>query len=142
MSTNDSWTVYARLQNLLQKSVRVSNFSLALEETLSVLIESIAGGREISEIQIDNLIKNRSAKYRQRRKYNEIATPPYLGDGQRSLNARIELRERLGRCSTRDQSIMIAIGRGVTTREIALASLTPEGTIKTRFRRGRLKFAA
>ena len=141
MSTNDPWAAYARLQEIL-KFARVSNRSWAIEETMNVLIEEIAAGREVSELQIENLVNNRSAKYRRRQQRHEIATALHFDDGERSLNARIELNSRLKRCSTRDQSILIAIGAGVTTREVALARVAPEGTIKTWVRRARVKFAA
>jgi DNA-binding NarL/FixJ family response regulator len=142
MSTNDPWAAYARLQNLL-KLAPVSDRSWAIEEAMNVLIETIIEGREVSEIQIEDLVNNRTAKYRRRRQHHYEATAaPNFGDAACSLDAGIELRSRLKRCSTRDQSILIAIGRGATTREIALARATPEGTIKTWVRRARIKFAA
>jgi hypothetical protein len=134
MSTNYSWAAYARLQGML-KLERVSDRGWAIEEAMNFLIEEIAEGRDVSELQIENLVSNRSAKYRRRRQHDEAATASRFGDGERSLSARIELQSRLKRCSARDQSLLIAIGGGITTREIALASVTPEGTIKTWVRR-------
>jgi hypothetical protein len=138
MSANDRWAAYTRLQEIL-KLARVSNRSWAIEETLNVMIEEIAANREVSELQIVN---NRWAKYRRRQQRRETAAALHFDDGERSLNARIELNSRLKRCSTRDQSILIAIGAGVTTREIALSRVAPAGTIKTWARRARVKFAA
>src|SRR6266851_9364770 len=113
MSTNDPWAAYARLQEIL-KFARVSDRCWAVEETMNVLIEAIVGGREVSEIQIGDLVNNRSAKYRRRRQHDEAAAASHFGDGERSLHARIELQSRLERCSTRDQSILMAIGDGMT----------------------------
>ena len=141
MSTNDPWAAYGRLQEMLRLA-RVSNRSWAIEDTLNVMIEEIAAGSEVSELQIENLLNNRAAKYRRRQQRCETDIALHFDDGERSLNARIELNSRLKRCSTRDQSILIAIGAGVTTREIALARVAPEGTIKTWVRRARVKFAA
>jgi DNA-directed RNA polymerase specialized sigma24 family protein len=140
MSITDPWAAYARLQGML-KLARVSDRGWALEETMNALIDEISEGREVTEIQIENLVTNRSAKYRHRRQYDQFTAPDVV-DGARSLDARVELHSRLKRCSIRDQSILIAIGGGVTTREIALGYVTPEGTVKTWVHRARMKFAA
>jgi hypothetical protein len=141
MNADDLWAAYTRLQEILD-STRISDRYWAIEETMNIVLGAIAEDRELSPIQIDNLISNRSAKYRRRRRYQDEPAAPVFSDGSGSAEASIELRSRLSRCSVRDQSILIAIGHGVTTREMALGYVVPEGTIKTWVRRARLKFAA
>jgi hypothetical protein len=141
MSTDLPWAAYARLQKIL-KTAPVSDRCWAIEETMNVLVERIAVGGEVSEIQIENLIKNRSSKHRRRRQQDHLATAAGIGDEARLRDAPIELNSRLKRCSARDQRILLAIGSGVTTREIGVAYATPEGTIKTWVRRARITFAA
>jgi hypothetical protein len=143
MSTDDpwAWAAYGRLQRMLER-VSVSDRGWAIEETMNLLIEEIAEGREVSEIQIGNLLTNRSAKHRRRRRYDHVSTFAGSGSEAHSGDACIELQSRLKRCSARDQSILIAIGHGITTREIGLAYARPEGTIKTWVHRARIKFGA
>ena len=152
MDTDDPWAAYTRLQNMLQ-SPWISDRTWAVEETANVVLEELARGRELSAIQVENLISNRAAKHRQHRQHDRAdaarhfvdfhadAARRFVDQGPSPL-AGIELQSRLKRCFPRDQSVLVAIGSGLTTREIALAWAKPEGTIKTWVRRARAQFTA
>jgi DNA-directed RNA polymerase specialized sigma24 family protein len=106
------------------------------------VLRCIETGQPITSVQIEDLISNRAAKYRARRRIIATNVIETLPQEETSRNASIELRSRLSRCNQRERAILVAVGGGASTKELCRTFAAPAGTVKTWVRRARLKFAA
>jgi DNA-binding NarL/FixJ family response regulator len=139
MNTEDPWALYLRLQSMARHA-SATDRGWALDEALAFVIEEIAAGRRASDAQIDNILLNRAAKHRRRRRL--VVKMPQPGCTIGPAEACLELADRLQRCAPRDQLILKALASGFTVEEVAAQYRVPTGTIKTWAHRARMKFAA
>ena len=139
MNADDPWAPYMRLQNMARHA-SATDRGWALDETLAFLIDEIAAGRQASEAQINNILTNRAAKHRGRRRLMAKMRLPECTVAP--AEARLEIDDRMRRCAPRDQLILMALACGSTVEEVAAKHRGPAGTIKTWAYRARLKFAA
>jgi DNA-binding NarL/FixJ family response regulator len=138
MHADDLWAPYLRLQQMARHSKTTDN-GWAIDEALDFAIEEIAAGRRPSDTQIKNVLSNRAAKYRNRRR---ITATRYLPQRVApSTDARIDVGERLKLCSSRDRQILTSLASGFSVKELATEHEVPTGTIKTWAHRARIKIA-
>ena len=143
MNSYDCWADYAHIQCKADSST-LSPQTWAIDETLDAILDEIERGQAPSRQQIDNLILNRSAKYRRRRilldRHGESF--PTFASNHRRLEARYYLNQCRQHCGELEWDMLLAIGMGYTYGEIAVKEGVPEATIKTRVRRLRLRLEA
>ena len=143
MNSPDCWADYAHIQRKADFPT-LSPQTWAIDETLDAILDEIERGKVSSRQQIDNLITNRSTKYRRRRvlldRHSEVF--PVFVSNDRRLEARYYLNQCRQHCTAREWGILLAIDKGCTYREVAVMEGVPEATIKTWVRRLRLRLVA
>ena len=143
MNSSDCWADYAHIQRKAD-SPTLSPQTWAIDETLDVILDEIERGKAPSRQQIDNLITNRSTKYRRRGFLLDRNGDVLLNfaSNDRRLEARYYLNHCRRLCSAQEWGMLLSIDKGYTYGEIAVKEGVPEATIKTRVRRLRLRLEA
>ena len=142
---DDPWAEYARLQQFADSSV-LNAKAWGLDEALEAILDKIEAGKTVSPRQAENLLTNRAAKHRHRRKILSenalvLAIDNVAHEESRVL-ARCRLSQFIGCCSERERQVLLSICFGETYADLASAHGVPESTIKTWVRRARLRLAA
>lgn len=138
MDADNTWALYLRLQTMALNAPE-NDYGWALDEALNFVIEEIAAGRRASERKIKNILTNRAAKYRRRRRL--ITRMRWPDCTKPSVEARLEMNDQLRHCTPRDQQILMALAEGFTVEEVATEHKVPKGTIKSWAHRARRKIA-
>jgi DNA-directed RNA polymerase specialized sigma24 family protein len=134
---------YARISKIENYS-RISNRTWAASETLDAILDAVERKNTITSAQINNLMTNRKAKFRNRRQL-EVSDTHLLTravDETNRLIARAELNHHEQRCTRKEWCILIAVGYGSTYDEIGAVHGVPGNTAKTWAHRAKLKLAA
>ena len=99
---DDPWAEYARLQQFADSSV-LNAKAWGLDEALEAILDKIEAGKTVSPRQAENLLTNRAAKHRHRRKILSenalvLAIDNVAHEESRVL-ARCRLSQFIGCCS-------------------------------------------
>ena len=139
--TNNAWAQYARIQRLAAPST-LNDKAWGIDDALEGILDRIQKGQTVSSNQADNLVTNRTTKYRHRRTTLLPLILPLFVNGQtENVEGRSLARCYLGRCpsqcSPHEWRILLSLGDGETYREIADRHGVPDSTVKTCVRRVR-----
>ena len=144
MTDDDRWAEYARLQQIADSSV-LSGQTWAAEEGLDTILDKIEQRQAVTARQADNLLINRAAKRRHRRRL--LARQAHLfADTAANENARLDARSELdrhrSRCTAREWRVLVSVGVGDDFSSIATIEHVPVSTVKTWVRRVRARLLA
>jgi len=144
MRDDGPWADYFRLQRLAESRV-LSDQYWAIDEALEVVLDEIDGEHAIAERRTANLLANRAAKHRHRRRLlnqNACLLSPGVVNEHARFEASRELERHRSRCAPREWRVLLMICVGHTYVAVAAFEGVPEATIKTWVRRARMKLAA
>lgn len=143
MTDPELWAEYRRLAEI-SRHIRITPRAWAIDEGLEFILDHIeqGTGASCSLRQIEDKIGNAAAKFRNRSRLTSLAaiTEPVSVEGG-DIEA-IEARQRLQRCTEREQRILIAGAVGFSVAEIAIEHSAPTGSIKSWASRAKAKCAA
>ncbi len=142
MTEDQLWAEFDRLSQL-SRFMPATHRAWALDDTLNYILNHIEAGTgaECTPQRIEYRFGNARAKFRKRSRLEAAsivpkpAPPPAAED-------RVEILQRLSRCSPKERLILIAAGMGHGPEGIARAMSAPVGSVKTWTFRARTKFNA
>ncbi|MCP5433069.1 MAG: hypothetical protein H6923_07335 [Alphaproteobacteria bacterium] len=142
MTEQELWAEYNRLSQL-SRFMPATNRAWALDDTLNYILNRIEAGNaaECTLQQIENRIGNAKAKFRKRARLQAASIVPEPVTAPPAED-RVEVLQRLARCSRKERLILVAAGMGHGAEEIARALSAPVGSVKTWTFRARAKFSA
>jgi len=144
MDPSDPWAAYARAQSLADR-YDVTDKTWAADEAAAEVIERIAAGASIAPTTEANLLVNRAAKHRRRRRIvrrNRARLAQAQPHPIHLILARAELARIAELFDRNTIELLVGVGMGATYNEVAEAVGVPVATARTKVRRARIRLAA